>query len=382
MDQENNENEENEGNEENFAELLEASLKTSAPLTKGQKVEAEVLQITDDWVFLDVGQKGEGVLDKKELLDAEGNLSLAVGDTLQAYFLSRSAGELRFTTKIGGRAAGAEQLEEAWRSGIPVDGQVQKEIKGGFEVRLPGNVRAFCPYSQMSLRRVDNPEAFLEQNFSFKISKFEERGRNIVVSHRAILEEERQKQKDALKETLSEGMTVTGTITQLQKFGAFVDIGGIEGLIPVSEIGWGRIEDISEVLSVGQQVEAVAMKLDWEQDRFSFSLKQAMADPWQTVAEKYPEPGIDGLVHISKLGAGKRINHPREVVNEEQAVQVRIEKLDLDERRISLALAAGAGEEAAEAGAADYRQYLKEKPAAGMGTLGDLLKAKLDKGKE
>ena len=387
--------------EESFAEMFEKSFVGSNKLEPGQQVEATVLKVTKDWIFLDVGQKGEGVLDKKELLDADGNLKVAEGDVLSTYFLSRAGGEMRFTTRIGG-GPGNAQLEDAWRGGIPVEGMVEKEIKGGFEVKVAGSVRAFCPYSQMSLRRTDSPEQFLGKAIPFKITQYSEHGRNVVLSHRAILEEERRKQKEALKETLREGMTVGGTITQLKPFGAFVDIGAVEGLIPISEVAWGRVEDINEVLSVGQQVEVSVKSIDWEANRFSFSLKEAQADPWKQVGEKYPEgtvlsgkvvrlapfgafvnlgEGIDGLIHISRLGGGKRINHPREVVKEGESLTVKVEKIDADARRISLVLPGGEGA-AEQAPEEDFRKYVPETPASGMGTLGDLLKKKMEKKKK
>jgi len=217
-----------------------------------------------------------------------------------------------------------------------------------------------------------------------------------VVSHRVILEEERQKQREALKQTLREGTTVTGTISAIRSFGAFVRVDCIEGLIPISEIGWDRVEDIAERLTVGQEVEVVALKLDWEKDRLSFSLKQALPDPWQSVAKDFPEgshhrgtvvrltdfgafvtltAGVDGLVHISKLGAGKRINHPREVVSKGQVVEVKIDKIDRENKRLSLSLAAPAkGDEPAEE-EEDLSQFLRGKGDS-MGTLADLLKGR------
>jgi small subunit ribosomal protein S1 len=388
--------EEETAGEESFAELFEKSFVDSGRLEPGQKVEAVVLKVASDWVFLDVGQKGEGVLEKKELLDAEGNLKVREGETITAYFLSSRAGELRFTTRVGGPEVGSSQLEEAFRAGIPVEGRIEKEVKGGFEVRVAG-VRAFCPFSQVGLRRASNPEELLGQTLPFRITQYGERGRNIVLSHRAILEEERQKQKEALKETLKEGMTVRGTITSLRDFGAFIDVGGLEGLIPVSEVGWGRVEDIHQILSVGQEVEAVVKSLDWEKDRFSFSIRETLADPWTRVPQDFPEgsvhagkvarlapfgafvtlaEGVDGLVHISKLGAGKRISHPREVLREGKDLQVRIEKLDPESRRLSL-VPVGEGSAEEKSAPEDFRKFLDTgKP---MGTFGDLLKGKLEK---
>lgn len=387
-----------ESGEESFAELFEKSFVKRGTLEPGQRVDATVLKVTRNWVFLEVGQKGEGVIDKKELMDADGNAKIAEGDVLTAYFLSRSGGELRFTTRIGG-GPGNAQLEDAWRNGIPVEGTVEKEIKGGFEVKVAGGARAFCPFSQMALRRTESPEQFFGKTLAFKITQYGERGRNVVLSHRAILEEEQRRQRETLRAALREGMTVGGVITQIKPFGAFVDIGGVEGLIPISEAAWGRVDDLHELLAIGQTVEVAIKSLDWEKNRFSFSLKEAQPDPWRTVAEKFPEgsthagkvarltpfgafvtlgEGIDGLVHISRLGGGKRIGHPREVVKEGDSIAVKIEKIDREARRISLA--PEGGEKSAEASPEeDFRRYAPETPPSGMGTLGDLLKKKPEK---
>ncbi len=397
-------NEEEEArDEEGFAEMLEQSLLGAKELKPGQKVEATVLQIGPQWVFLDVGQKGEGVLDVKELQDEEGKVTVAVGDRLAAYFLSGAGGELRFTTRLGAGAAGAAQIEEAWRSGIPVEGRLEKEVKGGFEVRLAGGLRAFCPFSQLGLRREDYPETVAGQTCSFKVIQFGEQGRNVVVSHRAILEEERARLREALKETLREGMVVKGTVISLRDFGAFVDIGGVEGLLPVSEISYGRVEDIKQVLQVGQELEVAVKKIDWEANRFSFSLRDTLADPWQKVGSVYVEggtctgtvarlapfgafvtleDGIDGLVHISRLGAGRRLKHPGEVLKVGEKLTVTIEKIDLEARRISLVPVAAAKEaEKAEEAAKAPASYSDKPSGQGMGTLGDMLKKQLDRKK-
>jgi small subunit ribosomal protein S1 len=398
-------NEEEESrDEESFAELLEQSLLGAKELKPGQKVEATVLQIGAQWVFLDVGQKGEGVLDVKELRDEEGKVTVAVGDRLAAYFLSGAGGELRFTTRLGAGAAGAAQIEEAWRSGIPVEGRLEKEVKGGFEVRLAGGLRAFCPFSQLGLRREDYPETVAGQTCSFKVIQFGEQGRNVVVSHRAILEEERARLRETLKETLKEGMVVRGTVTSLRDFGAFVDIGGVEGLLPISEISYGRIEDIKQVLHVGQELEVAVKKIDWDANRFSFSLRDTLADPWKKVGSVYVEggvctgtvarlapfgafvtleDGIDGLVHISRLGAGRRLKHPGEVLKVGEKLTVTIEKIDLEARRVSLAPVEAAKEaEKAEEPAKVPVSYSDKPSGQGMGTLGDMLKKRLEEKKK
>ena len=389
--------------EESFAEMFEQSFKDHGRLEPGEKVMAQVLKISGEWVFLNTGRKGEGVLEIKELLDADGNLLVKEGDTITAWFISSSNNEMRFTTKIGG-AAGQNQLEDAWRSGIPVDGLVEKEVKGGFEVKVAGSVRAFCPFSQMGLRRADKSDSYIGRHLPFRVTEYGEKGRNIILSHRAILEEERQQQKDALRETLREGMTVKGTITTIRDFGAFVSIGSVEGLLPISEIGWGRVDNINEVLSVGQEVDIVVKQLDWENDKFSFSMKDALVDPWETVSGNYPEgsfqtgrvarltafgafvtlaAGVDGLIHISKLGAGKRISHPREVLKEGEIVEVKVESVDRENRRLSLALAGPAkAADDEEAELESFRRQAAGESAMSMGSLGDLLKAKLEKRKK
>ena len=389
---------ETESGEESFAALFEqSSAKQSRWLEPGQKVSGKVLKVSSEWVFMDTGQKGEGVVDRKEFLDLDGNLTVNEGDIISAYFLSSSHGEMRFTTRLGGGASGGSQLEEAWRAGVPVEGVVEKEVKGGYEVRLGGSARAFCPYSQIALRRVENPEALIGTRLTFQISDYGEKGRNIVVSRRSLLEEEQRRLKDEAQADIKEGMTVSGTVTSLQDFGAFVDIGGLEGLIPISEIGWSRVKDVRDVLSVGQQLQVVIKVIDREKDRISLSLKDTLADPWETVLQKYPEgsfhsgcvarldtfgafitlaSGVDGLIHISKLGAGKRINHPREVLKEGEPVEVRIESVDRTNRRLSLVLAGPArAAEEEEATMAEFRRQTDDAPK-GMGTLGEMMMAK------
>jgi len=396
MDEDKNKREEMDG-EESFAELLEGSFVDSERLRPGQKVKAQILKITSEWIFLDLGRKSEGYLSTKEVLDKEGNITVKEGDKIEAYYLPREDQEQLFTTKLGGGEVSNSYLEEAWHSGIPVEGLVEKEIKGGFEVKIAGNIRGFCPYSQMGLQRVEDPRVYVGERVSFKITEYSERGRNLVLSNRMVLEEERRRQKESLKETLHEGMTVKGVITSIRNFGAFVNIGGVEGLIPISEISYGRVEDVHEYLSVDQEVEIVITKLDWDKERYSFSLKKALPDPWEDIGSKYPEgsrhsgtvarlanygafitltDGVDGLIHISRLRGEKRINHPREVLNVGQSIDVQIDAVDAENKRLSLSLAVGEQEEK-KAEAEDFKNYMG-RASSSMGTLGDLLKNKLE----
>lgn len=387
--------------EEDFAALFAASQEKSGRLKPGSQIQAKVLHISGEWVFLDIGQKGEGVLDRRELTDAEGQLVVSPGDTITAWFTGGSRGELRFTTKIGGIGAADRSLvEDAWRSGIPVEGTVEKEIKGGYEVKI-GSHRAFAPFSQMSLRRVADTAACVGKKLKFIIVEYGESGRKLIVSHRAILEEEAAREKELLKESLLPGTRVNATVSSLQKFGAFVRVGAIEGLLPISELGWVKVKDVAEVLSVGQEIVVVVKNVDWDNDRFSFSLKDTLPDPWVEQVQGFPvgsvhrgtvtrlaqfgafvelAPGIDGLLHISKLGKGKRINHPREVLQSGDQVEVIIEGVDHDNRKISLGMAEtvlAAAE--AEEELRSFRQQSEQTTSATMGTFADLLKGKLQK---
>lgn len=398
---------ENGSDEMSFAQMFDQDEATQDILSPGQKVSAEIVRITKEWIFIDLGGKSEGSLASSEFLDEEGNPMVKEGDFIEVYFLAAKQNGKIFTTKIGGAAATAH-LEEAFRGSIPVEATIQKEIKGGFEIKIGSSVRAFCPFSQIGLRRVADTDQYIGQSLSFKIVEFKENGKNIIVSHRKILEEERVEKKEALKETLEVGQTVEGTITSVRDFGAFVDIDGIEGLIPISEISWGRTNDIHAEVEEGQQVKVAVKKLDWDNDRYSFSLRETLPDPWDvcslqegttvsgTVARLADfgafvtlAPGIDGLVHISKLGAGRRINHPREVVKEGEVVEIRIDSIELDKKRISLSIPLSEEAQSRQKKKKkkddqpddmrqEFQQFKKsggEKRSA-MGTFADLLKGK------
>lgn len=394
-----------------FAQMFDESSAKPTTFEAGQKVSATVVRISKEWVFIDLGGKSEGYFALNEVVGPDGEVTIKDGDQITAYFLGSGKGGMQFTTKLGKGSEANAHLEQAFQGGIPVEGLVEKEIKGGYAVKIAGSSRAFCPFSQIGMGRIDS-ELVVGQNLAFRIIEFGENGRNIIVSHRSILEEERKINAERLRESLTEGAVVSGVVTSIRNFGAFVDIGGIEGLLPVSEIAWGHISDINERLRVGQRLDVVILKLDWEKERFSFSLKNAQPDPWSMVTVTYPEgsvhlariarltnfgafatlgEGIDGLLHISALGRGRRINHPREVVQEGQEIEVRIDAINLDERRISLSLAAtaeaqepsaeGKGQDVDKENRQEFKHYLQEKLGSSkkdsMGTLGDLLAARL-----
>jgi small subunit ribosomal protein S1 len=387
--------------EENFGEMLDRSFVAPTRYEPGRKVSARVVKVTPEWVFLDLGRKGEGVLAAKELQDGEGAVTVKEGDTLEAYFVSSDGSEMLFTTRVAGGTAGSTVLEDASNSGIPVDGVVLKEIKGGYEVRLAGGARAFCPHSQMDLPRSGSQEERVGKHAAFRITKYGENGRNIVVSRRALLEEEEERKTREVMATLTEGMVMKGTVTSVREFGAFVSVGPIEGLLPISEIGYDRVEDIQSVLSVGQEVEVAITRLDWANRRFSFSLKKTLADPWETAVGRFPAGslhmgkvarlaafgafvslggGVDGLLHISKLGGGKRIRNAGEVLRAGQQIEVRVDSVDPVKRRVALSLPAAEGTDAPEEEAEDYSKYMEPTPPPpALGSLGEALKAKMER---
>ena len=401
---------ENIENEENlsFAELFEKTQIKKDFLQPGEKIEATIVKITAEWIFLDLGGKSEGYLDRKEFADDEGNVSVKEGDKISAFFLSSKANEKLFTTKIGVGDSARHHLEDIWKSGIPVEGTVEKEIKGGFQIKLPGDMRGFCPFSQMGLQRIEKGEDYIGRRMSFRIIEFSEKGRNIILSSRVLQEEQRKKDAEVLKASLQEGMKVQGKIVSIRDFGAFLDIGGIQGLLPISEISWERIEDIRERVTVGQEMEVVITKLDWPNNRISLSLKQTLADPWEDVSMKYPEGsvhtgkivrlttfgafvnlggGIDGLIHISKLGKGRRIAHPRDAVQAGQTLEVKVDAIDSEKKRISLspyeeeAPKEESTKKIKASDTDDFRSFMSNGTGTSLGSLGDMLKGKLDKKK-
>jgi small subunit ribosomal protein S1 len=382
--------------EENFAEMFENNSMATDRLEPGQRIEAPIVKITAEWALLQVGGKGEGYLDRKELQDKNGNLTVKEGDKVRVYFMFSEEGEMRFTTKIGAGPAARAQLEGAWRNGIPVEGTVSKEMKGGFEIVISGGARAFCPFSQMGLRREEGKDNYLGITMPFEIIECGDR--NIVLSRRGILERERREKTAVLKKTLQVGALIKGTVTSLQKFGAFVDIGGVEGLLPISEIAWNRTEKVSDILSVGQRVEVVIKTLDWTSEKISFSLKDTLPDPWDMAERNWPPgsyhtgtvcrlvpfgafvtlgEGVDGLIHVSRLGGERRVQHPDEVLENGQSIEVRVESVDRENKRISLIPAEVSRE--AEETAATLKQY--QQPAQAeqplMGSFGDLIEQQL-----
>ncbi len=360
---------ETEESKEDFGSLFEASQQEGARIQRDSKITGTIVSIGGEWAFVDVGAKSEGSIAREELLDDDGHLQYSVGDELTAYVISTRDGDIRLSLKMTSGAS-EEAFRDAYRSGVPVEGLVTGERKGGYTVRIFGK-DAFCPYSQIDLHSGSDPSTYLGNRFAFRITEYSDRGRNVVLSRKEILEEERLKLLAELKKTLQPGDVLTGTVRNLTNFGAFVDIGGMEGLIPMAELAWHRVGDPSEVLETGQEITVKVLNLDWNRDRVSLSLKQTLENPWDSSKVRYPvetvvtgrvtklmnygafvelEPGVEGLIHISNLGTGKRINHPKEVLDEGQRVEVKILSVDQAERRIGLELKGGDVEEAEPTG--------------------------------
>ncbi|OGR42967.1 MAG: 30S ribosomal protein S1 [Elusimicrobia bacterium GWA2_61_42] len=383
-------------NEENFAEMFEQAYKEPSRMEPGQKIEAAIVKMTPEWALIEVGGKGEGYVDINELKDAEGNLLVKEGDKIRAYFVRSEEGEMRFTTRIGSGPAARAQIADAFKNHIPLEGVVAREVKGGFEITI-GAARAFCPFSQMGARREDNKADYIGKTLLFDIIECGER--NVVLSRRAIIEAERREKAAALKETLKEGDKIKGVVTSIQKFGAFVDIGGIEGLLPVSEIAWSRTENVGDILKVGQPVEVMIKRLDWQNERISFSLKDVLANPWDTAAMNWPPgsyhtgtvtrlapfgafismgDGVDGLIHISRLGGDRRIGHPEEVLKVGQTIEVRVDSVDPENRKLSLVPASISRAEDETSATMDKYRGKSEAAPQELGSMGEMLKKALE----
>jgi small subunit ribosomal protein S1 len=392
--------------EEDFAALFaasEAKTTTERRVRTGDTVRGRVVAIGNETAFVAIGGKSEAVISLAEFRDPEtGALTIAVDDKLEATVTddgSRSGSiVLKKTFGRGGHVPG--ELEQALAHGIAVEGLVTGQNKGGFDVQVIGQ-RAFCPASQIDNRRRD-PAEYVGQRFRFRVTKIEGNGRNIVVSRRSLLEEEAAKLAETTWERLRVGATVQGTVTSIRDFGAFVDLGGVEGLIHVSELGYGRPTHPSDMLEVGQTVEAQVVKIEPDpksgQKRVGLSLRALATDPWTTVAEQFPTgstvrgkvrklepfgafvelaPGIDGLVHVSRMVADRRISHAKQAASIGDEVEVTVLSVEPETRRIALSMVEGARREQ-EAAARSERDeqsaaIAKVNQTRGLGTFGELL---------
>ena len=382
--------------DEDFAAML-AESERGAPRAKkrprvGDQITGKVISIGKDAVFVDVGGKAEGQLERGEVSDPEGKLLVKVGDSIDARVVADTGGVLTLRIKLGRGPEARAELQQAQELGIPVEGVVTEVIKGGLAVDVAG-VRGFCPASQIDVRFVDDLAVYVGQRLTFRITRYEPR--NLVLSRRALLEEDNARRATETRKKLEPGAVLRGKVVGFKPFGAFIDLGGIEGMLHVSELGYARVERPEDMLTLGQELDVAVLKIEpaakgEKTERISLSLKALASDPWRDLAASLVEgtrvrgkitrlspfgafvelaPGVEGLVHISELGAGRRINHPKEVVSVGQEIEAVVLSVDHERRRIGLSMAASAGgspDEVAEA--------IRPKPAARFGTFGDLLK--------
>lgn len=348
--------------EESFAALFEASQQESkGTLKPGDKVKARVISTDANTVFMDVGDKRDGVVDRSELLDPAGELTVKEGDELELYVVNANAGGIKLSKALHG-AGGLDMLRQAYEDRLPVEGRVAGACKGGFNVLLSGR-RAFCPASQMDLRPGTDPAEHANQNYRFAVIKFEERGRNIVVSRRTLLEAEREEAQKEFEASIQPGVLIEATVTRLAPFGAFAEVApGVDGLIHVSELSWSRVDDPAAAVAVGAKLQVKVTEVGRDKKgrlKVSLSAKQAAPDPWTTAAGKFKEgetvtgkvmrladfgafveiaPGIEGLVHVSEMSFTKRVNKPSDEVSVGQAVTAVIKEFDPERRRVGLSI--------------------------------------------
>jgi small subunit ribosomal protein S1 len=367
----------------------------------GDMIAGRVISIGKDSVFVDAGGKAEGVLERSQVSDPEGKLLVKVGDTVEARVAADAGGVLTLRVKVGRGPEARAELQQAQELGIPVEGVVQEVIKGGVSVDVAG-VRGFCPASQLDARFVEDLSTYVGKRLTFRITRYEPR--NLVLSRRALVEEEKERLATETRKKLEPGAVLRGKVVGFKPFGAFVDIGGIEGMLHVSELGYSRVERPEDVLALGQEIDVAVLKIEPPErgsgkpgerergERISLSLKALASDPWREATASLAEgarvrgtitrlqpfgafveiaPAVEGLVHISELGAGRRINHPKEIVSIGQEVEAVVLAIDHERRRLSLSMTAskdGTPDDVAEA--------VRSQPSAKFGTFGDLLQRK------
>jgi small subunit ribosomal protein S1 len=344
------------GGGDEFSRLFEESLRTVKP---GDVVRGRVLSVGRDTVTVDIGYKSEGQIPIQEFLDRDGRVCVKEGEEIDVYF---DADEGEQGGVLLSRAK-AEQfrvwrdIEEAYQGDGVVEGVITGKVKGGLKVDV--GVPAFLPGSHADIRPTRNLDKFIGQRSQFAVLKFNRGRGNVVVSRRAVMERERQQLKEETLKVLEEGVIIEGIVKNITDYGAFVDLGGIDGLLHVTDMSWGRVNRPADVVNVGDRVKVVVLKYDTERGRVSLGMKQIMPDPWTSVAERYPvgskvhgkvvsladygafvelEPGIEGLVHVSEMSWTKRISHPSKVVEVGAEVDVVVLDVDAPNRRISLGL--------------------------------------------
>ncbi|MFO7892876.1 MAG: 30S ribosomal protein S1 [Longimicrobiales bacterium] len=349
--------EENEYSLDEYEEMLAMYEETLSEIEEGEIVKATVLRLTENTVVLDVGFKSEGSVTKDEFTDPD---ELEPGDEVDVFLeeLEDEEGRVVLSKKKADFLRVWDKIKKAHEEDNEVPGILKRKIKGGVTVDLMG-VEAFLPGSQIALRRVPNVEDLIGQRYSFKIIKLNKRRRNIVVSRRVILEEEREKKKEYLVKELMVGQVREGVIKNVTDFGAFIDLGGLDGLLHITDMSWGRVGHPSEIVDIGDFIDVKVLDIDWDRERISLGYKQLLPYPWKDVADKYPvgsrvigrvvsitnygafvelEKGVEGLVHVSEMSWTRNIKHPSQIVSIGDEIEAVVLKVDREDEKISLGM--------------------------------------------
>ena len=344
---------------ESFADLFEASLQ-DLDVARGAIIRGTVVAIDNDWVTVNAGLKSEGIIPREEFLSEAGELETAVGDEVEVAVdaIDDGLGFTRLSREKAKRAEIWTDLEAAFDKDEIIKGQISGKVKGGFTVDI-GLIRAFLPGSLVDIRPVRDVAHLEGKDLDFKVIKLDPKRNNVVVSRRAVMEAEHSAEREQLLESLQEGMVVKGIVKNLTDYGAFVDLGGIDGLLHITDMAWKRIKHPSEIVEVGQEIEVKVLKFDRDKMRVSLGLKQLGEDPWHDIVGKYPEgarvkakvtnltdygcfaeieEGVEGLVHVSEMDWTNKNIHPSKVVSIGDEVEVMILDIDQERRRISLGI--------------------------------------------
>ena len=386
---------------EDFAAMFEASVKNRR-FSRGQTIEGTIVAIGPDTSLVNVGGKGEAVIETADLRDHENDLEFAVGDRIQAIVVGTNKGITLSRKGIRG-AATLRQLEDAYEARLSVEGKVEADVKGGYEVRIAGQ-RGFCPFSQIDTIRTADPAQHVGKTYAFRIIEFKDGGKNLVVSRRALLEDEQKAGAIELRRSIAVGSVVTGRVASVREFGAFVDLGaGVQALLHVSEMGWSRVTDPSSIVKVGEEITVRVLRIEADGERIALGLKQLMADPWVAAASSYEmgqvrtgritriadfgafvelEPGVEALAHFSTFAPTGRADAWAKSIALGQTAPFEILAIDVDKKRIGVGMVQD-GAEVRDGKKVDevkeYRERQVAAPSGGIGSLADQLRGALKK---
>jgi len=340
-----------------FQALYEESLKQ---IEEGAIVTGTVISINPDTVLVDVGYKSEGEIPIFQFKDPQGNITIEEGDKVEVLVVSREDDEgiIHISKEKADKIKAWREITKACNEGAVIEGTIVARVKGGMSVDI-GGVIAFLPGSQIDIRPIRNMDELVGQSFKFKVLKLNEKRNNIVISRRALLEEEREKKRKELLEKIEENVVLEGTVKNITEYGAFIDLDGLDGLLHITDMSWGRINHPSEILSIGDTINVKVIKYDHERQRVSLGLKQLSPDPWENIEEKYPigvrikgkvvsitdygafielEEGVEGMVHVTEMAWGKKLRHPSKIVDLGEMVEIEVIGVDPEKKRISLSM--------------------------------------------